>query len=431
MTNEIKYDILRPWLTLDPWQKDFIAEKGNCFLLCGRQVGKSAACAIKCGELAVNNKNYVILMVAITEKQAYNLFVKALQYCEEVYPKKILRGLDKPTQHRIKFTNGSMIMCYAAGSEGEGLRGYTLNRLIVDEAAGMSKHFFTALTPALSVTGGHMDLLSTPRGKEGYFYEASTREDFTKFYVSAEDCPRHTKEFLDNEKKHMSALEYAQEYLAIFLDQLKRLFKDDIIKQCCTLKRRPYVLQGRKYFCGVDCARLGEDENTFCVLHKINKDYIEQVESIATRRQLTTETADKILELETKYKFRAIGTDSAGVGAGIYDILLRESKTRNKIEAIENASKPLDNKEEKSKHRKILKEDLYMNLLSLMEKNKIKLLDDDEIIASLKSIQYEYVITEGGKSYFRIFGNYSHLTEAIIRAAFLCTQDKSLELWCA
>jgi hypothetical protein len=60
-----------------------------------------------------------------------------------------------------------------------------------------------------------------------------------------------------------------------------------------------------------------------------------------------------------------------------------------------------------------------------MEQGLIELYDDDDIILSLKSIQYEYV--DNG---FKIFGNYSHITEALIRAAW-CVQDKHLNIWVA
>ena len=94
---------------------------------------------------------------------------------------------------------------------------------------------------------------------------------------------------------------------------------------------------------------------------------------------------------------------------------------------MNNASKPLDREGKKAK--KVLKEDMYMNLLALMERQKILLLDDEELILSLKSMQYEYAVRESRETRFRIFGNYSHHVEGLIRAAWLVTQDKSLNIW--
>ena len=133
--------------------------------------------SIKFGERAVRKKNRVILMIALTEKQAYNLFFKTLMYLEAVHPKMLLRGSKKPTKHKIYLKNGSEIMCYAAGLSGEGIRTFTVTDLVIDEAAPMQREVFISTTPMLAVTKGSVDMSSTPRGKEGYFWECSKRDN--------------------------------------------------------------------------------------------------------------------------------------------------------------------------------------------------------------------------------------------------------------
>lgn len=422
----MEYNLIRPWETLDPWQKEYIETDGNCFLLTGRQSGKSTSMSIKAGEIAAQKSNQDILIVAYTEKQAYELFSKVLNYLEARYYHLICLGREKPTKHEIRLKNGSIVRCHACGQTGAGLRGFSLTKIFVDEAAPMSEEIFTAIIPALSVTKGTIDVASTPRGKEGFFYKCSLREDFKKFYVSAEDCPRHDPKFLEQQKKNMSELEYAQEYLAVFLDELRRIFPDELLKKCCILKRAEYLV-GRDYFMGVDVARMGEDLSTFQIIRRINTDYAEQVESLFTSKQLITQTTDKIIELNKIYDFIKIGVDDGGAGAGVFDNLIKEETTRRKTIALNNASKPLDRDGKRSK--KVLKEDMYMNLLYMLEKGKLKLLDDDELALSLKSIQYEYVLKEGRETRFRIFGSYSHHVEGLVRAAWLIAQEKRLNIW--
>jgi len=421
------YNLFKPWETLDKWQKEYINTKGNCFLLCGRQSGKTTAMSIKFGERAAKNKNRIILMIAFTEKQAYNLFFKTLMYLEAKYHKLIKKGAkEKPTKHEINLKNGSKIMCYAAGIDGSGLRTYTVTDLVIDEAAPMAREVFISVSPMLSVTGGTMDISSTPRGKLGYFYECSKRKDFTKFYVSAEDCPRHSKEFLDAEKSRMSHLEYAQEYLAKFLDDLKRFFPNELIKKCIIQKRRGTIKKGRDYFLGVDVARLGEDESTFEIIDRTDRNMLYHVENIITKKTRLNETTSKILELDKLYNFKTIYIDDGGIGVGVFDYILENNQTKRKVVAINNRARPLDSDDKQKK--KLLKEDLYNNLLMLMEQGQIKLLDDDELVASFASVQYEYVIKEGRPTALRIFGNYTHVVEGLIRAAW-CTKDKSLNIW--
>ena len=455
-----KYDIFRPWLTLDTWQTKYINTEGNCFLLCGRQSGKTAAASIKFGKRAATKPKSIILMIAYTEKQAYSLFFKTLMYLEANYPKKINRkGSNRPTKHIINLTNGSIIKCYAAGISGDGLRGETITSLVIDEAAPMDRDVFTAITPMISITGGTIDILSTPRGKEGYFYDCSLRDDYTKFYVSAEDCPRHTKEYLQSERATMSELQYAQEYLAMFLDELKRVYSDTWIHKVCTItphtpthtptinnhsntpitpqttdfqpQTPPYIeeeptqnfsilepSQTRDYFLGMDIARLGADDTTFECLDATNTDNIQQIFNIVTKRQLITETARKAIKLNEKWNFNKIGIDDGGMGVGVLDILLGTPSTEDKIIGLNNATRDIDAEEG---HKPLLKEDMYNYLLIGGEQGKIKLLKDDEIIDSLKSIQWEFTNNK-----VKISGINSHIVEGIIRAYYL-TKDKLLK----
>ena len=56
------------------------------------------------------------------------------------------------------------------GESGYGIRGFTIDLLICDEAAFINEEVWQAVTPMLAVTGGDIWLLSTPHGREGYYY---------------------------------------------------------------------------------------------------------------------------------------------------------------------------------------------------------------------------------------------------------------------
>lgn len=420
------YNIFEPWKTLDPWQKKYIETKGNCFLLCGRQSGKSAAASIKFGKRAAENKNRIIYMLAYTEKQAYNLFFKTLMYLKSVHPKMLItKGADKPTKHIINLKNGSQIFCYAAGLTGEGIRGPTVTDLVVDEAAPMASEVFAAISPMLSVTKGNFDIISTPRGKttkdgeETYFYKCSKRDDFTKFYVSAEDCPRHSKEFLRAERTSMGELQYAQEYLAKFLDDLKRVFSDKQIKELCILKRKA-IRQGRDYFLGCDVGRK-QDPFTFEIFDRTNRDNIEQVENLSTTNITIPENARRIIELNKKYDFIKEYIDSGGMGITVCDILREDDDNKRKVVEINNASRRFLDEEGAERKKGILKEDLYKNLMALMDRRKVWFLDDDDLKLSFASVQVEF---ENGKE--KYFGNNTHIVEGITRALW-CAKDKTLK----
>jgi hypothetical protein len=428
-------------INFDKWQQDYFNTKGSKILVSGRQTGKSTIAGYDAADYALKNPNSTVLIISRTERQAEQLFIKTLLFIELINRQSIKRGKDRPTKSVVKLKNGSVVRCLPTGLAGEGIRGYTIHRLICDEAQLIGDDVFAAVTPMLLTTGGDIVLLGTPMGKQGYFWEAFKNEldHFKVFHVNSEkvikDRPISESwqtwqrdaalQHLDREHARMSEKEYAQEYLGMFIEDLMQLFSDDLIKSSCTLNRQARV-RDAVYYLGVDVARLGKDESTFEILRKYDNGTWGQVENITTKRTRITDTTDKVIELNNTYNFKKIYIDSAGVGAGVFDFLLRESSTKRKVISIENASRSLS-KDDKQR-KKILKEDLYMNFVSMLEKKKLKLLNDDGVMMSLRSVQFEYMKKKGEPTNLRIFGNYTHIVEGLIRAAW-AGQDKSLSIW--
>jgi len=398
-------------ILLDDWQKEVMNCKGNICLRSGRQVGKSTVVSILAAEFAVNNPKKVVVIIANVQRAAINLFLKVQNYLHDNHKKKIAKRM---TLSYAKLKNGSEIHCLPAGDTGEGIRGFTVDLLIADEAAYIKPTVWTAITPMLAITRGRKILLSTPHGRTGYFYDCFNDPTYTSFHVSAEDCPRKDVKFLENEKKRMTKVQYATEYLGEFIDELKQFFPTELVERCCILGRGNHRAL-RQYFMGVDIARMGKDETTFEIIDGTNKTDMTQTESIVKTSVPTNETEDIIKLLNEKYETfgrKSIGIDSAGVGGGVYDHLLIDFKVGRKVVSIENATKSLDRGK---KTKKILKEDLYNNLKGMMQRGEIKLLNDQELKTSLTNIQCEQ--SESGKNIF--WGTKDHIVEGLVRAAWL------------
>lgn len=420
---------------LDAWQEEVIKTKceQNLAIRAGRQVGKSTIISMLAGDYAANNKGKSIMIISATERQAYLLFSKVLLYLDNNYRSWIKKGKDRPTKTEIKLNNKSVIRCLPTGLDGLGIRGYTTDLLIADEAAFIPESVWPAVIPMLATTGGKIILLSTPFGDKGFFYETYTKDDsFKTWHINAEEVAKKRQEpqrtfMLDHQEKQkakMTRLQYAQEYLGEFVSELQRLFNDDIIKSACILRRQELINRRNRHFLGVDIARMGEDAGTYEIIERTNNSKMYHVENIVTRKKYTTETFDKIVSLNKIWNFKQIGIDagSGSLGVGILDFLLREPGIKRKVIALNNLSRSLDHTGER--RRQLLKEDMYMNLLALLEKDILKLLNDDSVIASLRSVQYEYLITPGKKTTIRIFGNDTHIAEGLIRAAWLANSKQ-------
>ncbi|MBI4092271.1 MAG: hypothetical protein HY427_03660 [Candidatus Levybacteria bacterium] len=425
-------------IALDDWQEEIVNYDGHILLCTGRQVGKTTVMAVKAAEYMIKNPGHQIIVVSLTEDQAQIMIIKVLDYLEKNFRLWIAKGKNKPTKNKIVLTNKASILARPVGNTGDAVRGFTGNVLIVDEASRMPDDMWSAAKPALLTTGGKLWFCSTPHGKQGYFYECWLNKSgrFKVFHINSEECLEKrpigdiwTEEkrnealrFLSDEKNGgMSKLRYGQEYLGLFLDDLRQMFDDALIKKCMNAQRPGMIDKTKDYYLGIDVARMGDDESTFEILRREDKNLI-HVENIVTTKTLLSDTTKMILQLDRVWNFKKIYIDDGGLGVGVFDYLLKEEQTKRKIEAINNRARPLVRDETRKK--KLLKEDLYSNLLVLMEQGRIRLLDDENIRLSLKSVQYEY--QDGGK--IEIFGNYTHIVEGLTRAAW-CIKEKSLNLW--
>lgn len=423
-------------MILDDWQKEILEAKGNILLCTGRQVGKTTIFAMKAAERMLKKPNQTILVVSLTEDQAQLIIIMILSYLEKHAPKSIATGKNRPTRNIIQLKNGSKVRSRPVGMTGDSVRGFTGDVLIVDEASRMNEDVWTAAKPTLLTTAGEIWLCSTPYGRKGYFYECyQNKERFKVFHVSSEEVIMNRKvslswtqeqrdaaiKYLENEKKDMSSLRYAQEYLGQFVDDLRQYFPDELIKKCMLLERTGHINRYNDHFLGCDIARMGEDEGTYEIL-ELSGDMLLHRENLVTKKQLTTDTERMIIMLERKYDFNKIFIDAGAgtLGVSIFDHLLEHDDTRTKIVAINNLARPLD--KEGKKAQRLLKEDLYDNLRSLMEKGKIQLLNDENLFYSLKSVQYEFKTKDKDnkpiQSQLMIFGDYTHIAEGLIRAAW-------------
>lgn len=431
-------------LTLDPWQKEFLATKGNKMLLCGRQVGKSMICSMDAAEYAVNHARETILIVAPTERQSYALFDKTLDYLSQNYPHKIAKGRDRPTKHLVHLTNGSKIYSLPTGLSGIGIRFLTINRLYIDECQNVPKAVETAVTPMLLTTGGDSIYLGTPFGRDNFFAQEFEDEesDFTKFNVDSETVVKERKicstwpkwrrdkalEHIERARRRMTRLEFAQEYEGQIIRELKQFFPIELIEKCMTIDPEKATVPKEQgllnvnLFLGVDIARKGGDETVLVSLARVNRERLVMFHMNINDNSFLTETVKRIKNADLRNEYKLMYIDDGGLGAGVYDMLLDDEHTRRRVVAINNASRSLN--VEESQRKRLMKEDLYTNLLSLMEDGRIALFKSPEVLLSLSSVQYEY--KESGR--LHIYGKYTHIAEALIRAAW-CIQDKALNIW--
>ena len=417
----------------DRWQREVIEHDGNVTLRTGRQVGKSTVVAEKAVRFALGNVGVVILVIAASQRQAGLLFDKVRGTLELHEGESIFK--EPPTLTKILLTNGSKILCLPAGKTGHFIRGYTVDLLIADEAAYIPEIVWNSVIPMIAVSRktrgfGWLFLLSTPFGKGGFFYNSFSDPDFRQWHVSSEDCPRIPRSLLLKEKKRMSKVAYAQEWKGEFMEDWDQFFPTDLLRRQMTFIEwdRGQRWVGSCFYLGVDVARYGGDENAFVIVELMpgihGKDRLRAVKCLTTERVSTTDTIGRVRELDRVWNFRKIFVDDAGVGGAVTDVL-QDKLGKRKVQGLNNASKSIEIQGEE-RRKAVLKEDLYSNVLVLLEQHQLELISDLKLLRSMRSITFEYSEKIAGR--VRIFGDYSHLAEALVRACW-CVKERGLSVY--
>lgn len=226
-------------LTPDPWQSELLrGEARKALLLCSRQAGKSTATALIALHEALYRAPAMILLVSPSQPQSGELFKKITGYWSK------LPGAPEANQEsltRMELANGSRIVSLP-GSE-KTIRGYSGATLVVmDEASRVPDELLAAVRPMLATTDGRFFALTTPAGRRGWFFEQWTNgEGWERVEIPAAKVPRISPQFLDEERRHLGPLRYAQEYECAFIDDDTSAFSSALIEMALSNEFQPFI----------------------------------------------------------------------------------------------------------------------------------------------------------------------------------------------
>jgi hypothetical protein len=231
-------------LSPDPWQEQLLTSPlRNTLLLCSRQAGKSTTAAALALRVALLRPGSPVLVLSPTLRQSGELFRKiAHQFTRLGRPVGVLRE----SVLQVEFANRSRILSLP-GSEAT-VRGFSeVAMLIIDEAARVQDALYYAVRPMLAVSRGTLVALSTPFGKRGWFHDEWFGDgDWNRVRITANDCPRITKEFLAEERRALGERYFVQEYLCEFTDTIDAVFRWEDIQAAMSDEVEPLFAPATK-----------------------------------------------------------------------------------------------------------------------------------------------------------------------------------------
>jgi len=99
------------------------------------------------------------------------------------------------------------------------VRGFSaVSLVVVDEAARVPDGLYQALRPMLARSNGDLWMMSTPWGKQGFFYESwvNSGDEWERIEATALECAGIPAAFLEEERRQKSGMLFGQEYMCQF-----------------------------------------------------------------------------------------------------------------------------------------------------------------------------------------------------------------------
>ncbi len=222
--------LTRAGMTPDPWQARVLRNRPHRLLLnCSRQIGKSQVTAAMGLDEAMNHAPSLVLVLSPSQRQSGELFRTLMGLHGKI-------GMavqpDAESSLRAEFPNGSRIIALPGKDEAT-IRGFSnVSLLIIDEASRVPDDLYNAVKPMLAVSNGRLIVLSSPFGKRGFFFKEWTEgTGWEKISITAEQCPRISKEFLESERRALPEPWFRQEYFCEFAETEGAAFSyDDIAR---------------------------------------------------------------------------------------------------------------------------------------------------------------------------------------------------------
>lgn len=225
-------------LPLDPWQEEFLrsdttSPRKRRILLAARQCGKSAVAGIIAIHRALSRSNQTVLIVAPTQDQATLVYRQARRFYYAVGAPIRARSMREAS---MELTNGSEIIARAAVETSR--RGHAVDLLIIDECASIEDdHIYDSLTPGLAAKDGDELLLSTPRGRRGFFstlwhddpdIEKTTVTTFEPEKFSPERLARLIRR-REIDRMRMPESWWQQEYMCMFVSGSNQVYPTELV----------------------------------------------------------------------------------------------------------------------------------------------------------------------------------------------------------
>lgn len=413
---------------LEEWQRDVLdhhinSNKNSWFVIKSvRQCGKSVLAQLLLIYASFSQSNSVSLCISPVMSQSRKMYEDVCRIAKRL----ILKSNGSTLE--ITFANDSKIL-FRSAEQGDSIRGNTVKKggiLIVDEGAYIKDDvFYPILVPTTNVNKSNIFIFSTPRFKQGFFYDLFTKgleENETQIksfdWVEYDLSKYLSKEMLEIYRQQMPKQSFASEFLGEFIDGDGAVFTN--YKHCIGETKEDNT---KPIYLSVDWGTGTGNDDTVITVGQFLDDKLSIHKQYYFNDKKTNETTDYILNIVKRYVNKGFGdiniiVEHNSIGQVYYDILTDKLE---EYETLYNDSLIDFRKEIEINTRQFTttnqsKKRIIERLTTLFENNKIIIPNDPKLLTQLS--MFEAKVNDNGNVIYKGANN-SH-DDLVMSLCFLC-----------
>lgn len=414
---------------LTDYQADaFRLRKRSTVIVSPRQCGKSTAAAVVALWWAFRQRNQTVLIVSASDEAAKRL-LSHIRTMAAASP--MLSGsLVDESQSLLVLSNGSVIRSVPASEKA--IRGWSVDLLVIDEAAMVSEDIFAAALPTTAARpDARIVVASSPWGATGWFYrmhldglDPANPNVETHIWRLA-DAPWITAPVIEAARTTLPAVRFAAEYEGRFVGSTDAFFDhDDLLAAVAPYRLLdPATARGETVCVGLDWGRRFDRHAVVAVGllddHGANPEPALYVPWLETSRRPYGEQVDSIAAMVTRATFRRrwpqpggrvhrVGPDLVWHDTGA-TVPFRPTAPGFRVERIvseengvgamptEDLVRRIGRRVEGRHTSQKSKEDAYGRIQALLSERRLVLPDNLELLRQLRGMTVE-VTASGGIS---------------------------------
>lgn len=292
-----------------------------------RQIGKSVTMQIMCVEWLLS-PNEEIIYFTPTYNLAKNFYSKLIK----ILPQNLITKCNSSELIIETITNSKLR--FFSGEAAQTARGNNCTRLIIDEAAYIKEEidgqnfWYNIVVPLLKAKGKTAILISTPFGKQGFFYDLCMKgyrgeEGYCYINKTIYDDELITREEIEELKKGYPQMAWECEFECKFLSNALSVFPDYEERFV-----EGFNFNKSNICCGIDLSSVGEDNTVVTFINDKN-----QVEQHIINGELDYKYR-QIANLINSYNPRLTYIESNSIGDVMINEIKKYVKNKQKVQAF-------------------------------------------------------------------------------------------------